>query len=104
MTAGKRDREIVIQAATETLNAAGEVQRSWATFAECWAKVTPMSAGERFRSAAKHSARVSVFGVLYVPGVSPTMRIVYEGLNWRILGIAEVGRRVGLDITAEVVY
>lgn len=104
MKAGALDREITIEVATETVNAAGEVAQAWATFAECWAAVKPMTASERYKSDARHSARVSVFSVRYVAGVLPTMRIVYEGLNWRILGIAEVNRNEGLDITAEVVY
>lgn len=104
MRAGALDREITIEVAAESVSAAGETVQVWSTFAECWAAVKPLSATERFKSDARHSARVSVFTIRYVSGVLRTMRIVYEGLNWRILGIAEVNRREGLDITAEAVY
>ena len=29
------------------------------------------------------------------------MRIVFGGVNWRIIGMTEIGRREGLEITAE---
>jgi len=105
MRAGKLDREIVIQRqAGTTQSASGKPVESWVTFASVWASVVPLSATERFRSDAKHSVRVSSFSIRWLDGVLPTMRIVYEGLNWRILGIAELGRRDGLEITAEAVY
>lgn len=104
MRAGKLDREIVIESATSTVNAIGEPVETWATFASVWAEVKPLSASERFRSEARHSARVSTFSIRWLAGVLPTMRIKYENLYWRILGIAELGRRDGLEITAEVVY
>lgn len=103
MNAGKLDREIVIESATKTQSGTGEETLVWATFASCWAQVTPMTASERYRGDALHSARVSVFRVRYVAGVLPTMQIAYEGLKWRITGIAEVGRRAFLDITAEAI-
>lgn len=104
MKPGRLDREIVIESATLSANSIGEMVETWATFASVWAQVAPLSAGERFRSEARHSARVSVFTIRYLDGLLPTMRIKYENLFWRILGIAEVGRRHWLEITAEVVY
>jgi SPP1 family predicted phage head-tail adaptor len=101
--AGKRDREITIEQLTPSQSGAGAPTLTPSTFAACRAAVTPMSASERFRSAAKHSARVSVFNVRYVPGVTPDMQIAYEGLKWQILGIEEVGRRAELNITAEAI-
>lgn len=104
MRPGKLDRRITIEQVTLAQNAMGEPVETWAPFAEVWTDVRPMTATERFESDARHSARVSNFRIRYLTGIDPTMRISYEGLSWRILGIAELGRREGLDVTAEVVY
>ena len=104
MKAGELDREITIDKVTLTQSASGEAQETWTKFAGVWAKVTPLSASERFRAEGLHSFRVSVFRIRHLAGLLPTMRIQYEGIVWRITGIAELGRREGYDITAEAVY
>jgi SPP1 family predicted phage head-tail adaptor len=104
MRPGKLDRKIRIEVNVPTRNAAGESVPNWQCFHACWADVRPMRADERHQADARHSVRVSNFRVRYKAGVLPDMRVVYESLNWRITGIAEVGRREGLDITAEAIY
>jgi SPP1 family predicted phage head-tail adaptor len=100
---GSKDRKIVIQQRTDT-NTNGDVVTTWATLATVWADVRPLRMSERYSSEAKHSERVNNFRIYFRSDVTPTMRISYDGLYWRITGIAEVNYRDELDITAEAIY
>ena len=104
MRVGRMDRKIVLKR-PDVQNTLGDVTtKPLLTVATVWADVRPMSASERFRSDALHSVRVSNFRIWHRNDVTPDMLIQYEGLDWRITGIAEIGYREGLDITAEAVY
>jgi len=100
---GKKNRKIVIQTRT-VVNTLGDVVSTWTTLAAVWAEERPLRMDERYQSDAKHSVRVSNFRVWYRADVGPEMQIAYDGRTWRITGIAEIGNREELDITAEVVY
>jgi len=104
MNPGELDREITIESFTTVQDGRGEETEEWSTFAEIWASKRPMSATERFASNGTHSVETANFRVRYLEGVLPTMRIVDEvGRKWRITGIAEYRRKVGLDLTAEII-
>lgn len=100
---GKKNRKITIEAVTVT-NTLGEVTKTWSTLATVWAEERPLRMDERFTAGASHSVRVSNFRVWYRDDVTPEMRLSYAGLTWRITGLAELGFREELDITAEAVY
>jgi SPP1 family predicted phage head-tail adaptor len=100
---GKKNRKIIIQARTVT-NTLGNVVSTWTTLASVWAEERPLRMDERYQSEAKHSVRVSNFRIYYRSDVGPEMQISYDGRTWRITGIAELGNREELDITAEAVY
>lgn len=103
MRAGRLDRRITIEQLVETRTATGAVKESWTFFSKVWAQVTPMSASERFLSDSKRSVRVNKFKIRYLKDLQNTMRIQYEGLVYKIIGIAELGRFEGYEITAEAV-
>src|SRR2546423_453866 len=101
MKAGPLDREITVEQVTVTQTGTGAVSKGWATFAQAWAAYEPMGTRERFLAGAVHSAKTAKFRIRWLSGVDPTMRIQFDGLPWKITGIAEIGRREGLDIAAE---
>ena len=77
--AGSLTDRIVIEQATETRNAVGEVSLSWSTFATVWADVSALSG----REAERYGQMVGFTGhkvtIRALAGVKPAMRILYAG-------------------------
>jgi SPP1 family predicted phage head-tail adaptor len=77
--AGSLTDRIVIEQATETRNAVGEVSLSWSTFATVWADVSALSG----REAERYGQIVGFTGhkvtIRALAGVKPAMRILYSG-------------------------
>lgn len=103
VTAGKRDRLITIQRATYTTNEFNERVYAWSALASVWAGYLPVSDGERMRASqlgAELTGRFHVPHLSVVASVNPKDRIVMDGDTFDILGVKEIGRREGLEITA----
>lgn len=98
MKSGKLDRRITIQSRVETPNSIGEVVISYATFAQVWAEVVPLRGREYFTAAQTVPEAQLRIRIRYMTGVTEKHRIVYEGVNYDILHIAEIGRKEGLEI------
>ncbi len=102
--AGNFDRLIRFERNTPaTIDSIGAPVAVWAKLREAWAKVSPVSGAETFKSAKELSSRVSLFYCHYFAGLTAKDRISYDGLKWDILGIKEIGRRELLEITAQAV-
>lgn len=101
MNIGRMDRLIEIQYPVRTRNELGEETDVWTRLRKVWAQATPLTANERYKSDAQRESKTYVFKMRYVTGVGPEMRVVHDAQNYRITGIAEIGRREGLEITAE---
>lgn len=101
MRAGSLDRQITIQQASVTLDSYGQPSESWSTFATVNAWKREPSARERFTSNQRVAQETVTFRTRYLDGVTPKMRISYDGRTYDILGVTELGRRDGLDLYAE---
>ncbi len=86
------------------VNTLGDVVTTYQELATVWADERPMRMDERFTSDARHSMKVSNFRIWFRADVTPEMVISYAGRDWRITGIAEIGLREELELTAEAVY
>ena len=100
MRAGAMDREITIEAVTETRTATGAVSKSWATFATVWAERRDVRASEQFKANREMAERATVWRIRYLPGLTEKHRINDGVQIWDIDAIAEIGRRDGLEILA----
>lgn len=101
--AGQYDRQITIRTPSNTRNTIGEVRQTWTDLRTVWAQVIPLVSRDRFVSSGEHSVKAATFRIRWMAGLSSTMRIGYEGDNYEIKGIAEIGRREALEIAAEAV-
>lgn len=106
MRAGRLDRRVIIEARTTgPQSATGAPTYTWATFAECWAEKRDTKARERFAPVTSQVVADvdTVWVTRWFPGgdvIQPdTHRIVHEGVVFNIVGIAEIGRRKGLEIS-----
>lgn len=100
---GQKTKRIQLKAVTE-VNTSGSLSKTKTTFDTVWASFRPLRMSERFTSDAKHSVRVGNFRIYHRDDVTPTTVIGYDGRDWDVIGIAEVGEREELEITAEAVY
>lgn len=103
MRSARLDRRITIQRATYTQNGLGEQIPTWNTLATVWAEVMPVSDGERIRAMEVSAEITTRFRIRYsstVASVNPKDRVAYDGRVYDIVGVKELGRRGGLEITA----
>lgn len=100
MKAGRLDRRITIQQNTPSTNSFGEQDESWADLDTVWAEVRTQSGREIF--AAGTQAEIDIaFRIRHRTDLTRAMRIVYDGDNYDILAINEIGRREGLEIVGK---
>ena len=108
IAAGRLDRRIAIQSATEVADAAGEPIQTWATTVTLWASYEE-ARGEEHPGADQRVAKRRVqFGIRYRTDVAITprrdRRIVFDSRNYDILAVhedARFPRRSRLTIEAE---
>ena len=98
MRIGQLDRRIIIQTNTPAASASGAMASSWATHATVWARVTEQGGREFLDAEQTVAEQKAVFRIRYLSTVTEEMRISYNGRFYDIQSIAELGRRVGLDI------
>jgi SPP1 family predicted phage head-tail adaptor len=104
MRSGAMDRKIVIKEVTEVRTSVGGFSETLTPYATAWAELKPMSSRERFQSSGEHAVKSVVFRTRYIHGLKETQQIEYEGEHYEIKGIAEIGRKEGHEITAEVTH
>jgi SPP1 family predicted phage head-tail adaptor len=76
MRAGKLRRRLIIQQATETQGATGEMAVTWGTFATVWGSVEPLR-GREFWAAKEMQAQVDTrIRIRYLEGVTPKMQVL----------------------------
>ena len=94
------NRIVELQERTVTHDSYGSEVESWSEIAQVWASVTQTGTSENFennanRNVPKRSAQITI---RWRPDVRETWRVIHVGLIWDIKGIAEIGRRAGLNL------
>lgn len=100
LAAGALDRRITVERASVTVDDFGGEVPTWSTLGEVWAEVTPISDGERWRAAEVAADVTTRFRIRWGLGVVVEDRVTYDGRTYNIVGVKEIGRRVGQEITA----
>jgi SPP1 family predicted phage head-tail adaptor len=103
MRPGTLDRRVVVEKPTKSRATNGAEVVTWVEIATVFANVRYISATERFQSDSNRSVKVANFRMRYLSIISETMRLKFDNKVWKITGLAEIGRREGLDVTAEVI-
>lgn len=101
MRSGKLDRPILIQQATYRQDAAGQEIESWNTWLDCYANWMPVMANEQQNAQGIHTNERALVTIRYKSGIAGTMRIVYEGKNYKIVGYTEFRREGRIEIGVE---
>lgn len=101
MRAGKLDRRITLQQASEaSRDAMNAPVYTWSTFATVWAQLIFNRGDERFAAHEVAGASVVTFKIRYRSGVTDKLRISYDGKIYDIRDVRELGRQDGLELDA----
>ena len=99
MRSGLMDRIIQIMVATTTIDANGTPQRAWAVFATMYAQLLQRSTNEfMLKELGEDSVIVVVFRIRWKDGLSLANQVTYNGTQYRIADIKEIGRREALEL------
>lgn len=97
------DRRVTIQRKTTTSGPTGQPIETWPAWKTVWGGKRDVRADERFRADQELATKTTVWMTHYIPGLRTDDRLSVDGEVYDIIGIAELGRRSGLEITATVV-
>jgi SPP1 family predicted phage head-tail adaptor len=101
MRAGTLDRVIEIQSGYSEIDYRGVPIDTWTTIATMRAQVLQIATDDREDARGHTSDKTITFRTRWLDGVTLENRIIYQGNQFAIRQIKEIGRRVGLDITCE---
>lgn len=100
MQAGKLHHDIELQRLKETLGPGRVIAQTWTTYAYCRAELRQSGASEFLTTFGEGVSNNAIFLIRWVPGVSVADRIMHDCKAWNIVGVAEIGRRKGLELRA----
>lgn len=101
LPAGKLDRRITIRRVVAGRpDGQGSTLPEFGDLATVWAEVEAVSDGERWRAMQIAATLTHRFRIRWGVGVTVLDRIRFEGREFEISGVKEIGRRVGQEITA----
>ena len=103
MNIGRLDRRITIQSFTEAQDAVGELIKTWSDLITVSASKLDVTGRERFAARQELAQETTVFRIRHRTDINVEMRISYDSKLYDIEGLAELGRREGLDITATAI-
>lgn len=104
MQAGKLDRRLTLERATVTYDSFNSPVYTWATLATVWGEKKEISDGERLSAQEKGADITTRFQIRYsttVADLNPKDRLTYDSRTYDIVGVKELGRRDGLEITTK---
>ena len=95
MDTGRREYRITIQKPSKGKGASGGKTTTWEDWQTVWARVLPLSGGER--RATSHGGEVAEarteFTIMYRKGMNEEMRVSYDGKVYNIRHVKDLGRR-----------
>lgn len=98
MKAGKLDRRVQIKVKTSTRDSYGAEILTYSVLATVWAEVVPISGREYFAAAQFIPEATLKIRMRFREDFDETALISYDGVDYNILYIAEIGRADGLEV------
>jgi len=92
MRAGQLNRKISIRKSTSSPDSYGGQIPAWSTFLnDVWARVRPLSMREMWQADQVSSPIDTEFLLRYATGITPSMIVVYDGKEYNIHSVIDVG-------------
>lgn len=98
MKAGKLDRRITIERRSEAIDDYGAITETWTPLRTIFAEKVESRSTDFFRNQGEATDRSAVFRVRWTDDLTTADRVSYDGDQFDILEITEIGRRVGLEL------
>ena len=93
MRAGNLRHRVTIQTFTTTTDSYGQPIESWATFAEVWGAVEPLTGREYFQAQQVQAEVNYRVRLRYLAGVVPTMRVLHDGRTLEVQAVINPDER-----------
>ena len=103
MIIGKLDRRIALETNTPSQDTYGDPIESWGALDTVWAEKLTSKAFEKFTGEKLSGFNQIAWMIRHRTDVDNLARVVYDGENYEVLGVTEVGRKKGLILTTEAV-
>ena len=101
MAAGEFDRVVLLKTPTVTRDSRGGAEKSFATVAPVWAKVSEERAKDKIANDKRTSFQEAIFKIRWRDDVTEDMVIEHDGKDYGIVSVVELGRRHNLEILAK---
>lgn len=101
MNPGTMDRRVQIQNYTTTRDDWNTPIQTWSTLASVWASKQDRRSAEVVENDQMVNLNRTTWRIRYRSDVDTTMRIEYDSEHYYVVGVRELGRKEGLEITTE---
>lgn len=98
MLPGRMDRRIELFARSVDKDAHHEPIDTYRSRGVVWAEVKPVSGGEKWLAAQRLAEVTTVFRIWWQDGLDATHQVRYDGRDYDIVQVLELGRREGLEL------
>lgn len=93
MRAGRLRQYITIEQPPTGQDAAGQPLTTWTVFAYAYARISPINGAERFDADANRNPLTHEIEIRYISGISPDMRVLFDGRYFNIVAIRNTDER-----------
>lgn len=91
--AGDLRRRITIEQRASTQDSSMQRVETWSTFATCWAEIRPLQGRELQTAQAVAAETTHELSLRYRAGVTPAMRVAYQGRIFDITAVMDPDTR-----------
>ncbi len=98
LRAGALDRRVTLRAKSLANDASGQAIETWADLATVWAEKRDLRGREYLAAQAVNAEVETLFRIRWRSDVTPANRLTYDGKDYDIAAVAEIGRREGLEL------
>jgi len=103
MSAGKRDKRVIIQSPGAAQASDGQMVNSWPTFATVWAGIKHPSGISAIKAGMDMSAVKASIRILRLSGVHAGMRVLHGSTAYDIKAVLPDERNIHLDLICQVI-
>jgi head-tail adaptor len=102
--AGRLDRLVTIEQLTIVQGETGEEEETWTPWQQAYMAMKDTRAEERIEADQVLAVVTTTWMSHWIEGMKyKTVRLVYDGVIYDLTGIAELGRRSGMELTSKAV-
>lgn len=98
VSAGKRDKRIIIQSPGSVQGSDGQMVNTWPEFARVWASIKHQSGMSAIKSGADTSTVKASIQILRMAGINAGMRIIHGATTYEVEAVIPDEKNISLDL------